>query len=69
MGEKKRTDVAENYLCDLLDGLGGKAEARDLWLKSEMELNEFYKLLRDEVNAGRIKESDNKEKLVLGDAA
>ena len=69
MGDKKRSDVTDKHLSELLDKLGGAADARDLWQKSEMGLDEFYKLLRDEVKAGRIKEADNKERLVLGDAA
>ncbi|WP_417799017.1 restriction endonuclease subunit S [Terasakiella pusilla] len=68
MGVKKRSDLSVSYLRDLLNSLGGVAQPRDLWLKSEMELNEFYKLLRDEVNAGRVKETDDKARLVLGDA-
>ena len=66
---KKRTDVAERHLSETLKVLGGIAEPRDLWQKSEMDLNEFYKLLRDEVSAGRIVESDNKEILELSNAA
>ncbi len=69
MSSKKRVDVAENHLSELLNELGGSLEARDLWIKSEMELNEFYKLLRDEVASGRIKEASDKEKLVIGNAA
>lgn len=69
MPNKKRSDVGEEHLSQLLQKLGGSAEARDLWQRSEMDVNEFYKLLRDEVKAGRIVESDDNERLEIGNAA
>lgn len=69
MSNKKRSDVFGTHLSDLLQGLGGIAAPRDLWLKSEMDLNEFYKLLRDEVAVGRIKEAEDKERLIIVNAA
>ncbi|MCZ4258844.1 restriction endonuclease subunit S [Sulfitobacter sp. G21635-S1] len=69
MNEKKRSQVSESHLSELLIQLGGTSPVRDLWLKSEMDLNEFYKLLRDEVSAGRINETTDKRKLVATNAA
>lgn len=66
---KKRTEVSENHLSEILGTLGGAVDADELWQRSDMDVDEFYKLLRDEIAAGRIKESAEKERLVLADAA
>ncbi|MDX8347804.1 restriction endonuclease subunit S [Cognatiyoonia sp. IB215446] len=69
MNDKKRSQVSETHLSSLLKKLGGTSPSRDLWLKSEMDLNEFYMLLRDEVSAGRIDETQDKRTLVATNAA
>ena len=69
MADKTRTDVNEHHLSQLLATLGGSATAHDLWLRSELVIDEFYKLLRDEVIAGRISETDDKTKLDIGHAS
>ena len=66
---KKRTDVSDSHLSETLRELGGSANAKELWLRSEMDIDEFYKQLRDEMNAGRIKEGSEKERLELAHAA
>jgi type I restriction enzyme S subunit len=69
MNEKKRSQVSKTHLSSLLKQLGGSSPSRDLWLKSDMDLNEFYMLLRDEVSAGRIDETQDKRTLVATNAA
>ena len=66
---KKRSEVGESYLSEILETLGGAAGAGELWRQSDMDENEFYKLLRDEVKAGRIVEGADKERLEIGNAA
>ncbi len=65
---KRRSDVSERYLSEMLRGLGGKADANELWQSSDMEIAEFYKLLRDEIASGRIQEGAKKERLVIANA-
>ena len=69
MTRKFRSDVSVNYLSLLLDELGGEVTAGELWRQSEMDLNEFYKLLRDEVKSGHIVETRDKQRLESGNAA
>jgi len=66
---KKRNDVEPTHLTDTLVVLGGKANAQQLWMQSEMEIDEFYKQLRDEIAAGGIKEGADKEELEIVNAA
>jgi len=66
---KRRADVGESYLTETLHALGGSAAARALWRRSEMDIDEFYKQLRNEIKAGRIEESPSKERLQLTHAA
>jgi len=66
---KKRNEVSENYLSELLHELAGSVGSRELWQCSEMDVDEFYKLLRDEVKAGRIVECAEKERLEAGNEA
>ena len=68
MAKKTRADVSEHHLSDLLRTLGGSADARDLWERSQLIIDDFYKLLRDEVLAGRIAETDDKSRLETGHA-
>ena len=69
MADKTRADVSEYHLSELLRTLGGSAAAQDLWLRSELVIDDFYKLLRDEVIAGRIAETDDKTRLEIGHAS
>lgn len=66
---KARADVTPEHLRATLKALGGKAKARDLWRQSGMDLDEFYKLLRDDVKAGYVLEGKDKDDLVLAHAA
>ena len=66
--EKKRADVRDDHLTESLRTLGGAANARGLWQRSEMDIEEFYKQLRDEMKAGRIEEGTAKEELRLTNA-
>ena len=69
MADKTRADVSDHHLSESLRTLGGSAAAQDLWLRSKLVIDEFYKLLRDEVAAGRITETDDKTKLEIGHAS
>ncbi len=66
---KTRADVPADHLREQLKGMGGKAKAKELWQQSGMDLDEFYKLLRDDVRAGHIREGKDKDHLVLSHAA
>jgi type I restriction enzyme S subunit len=66
---KKRAEVSKNHLADTLQALGGKADAKKLWQRSEMDIDEFYKQLRNEITAGYIKEDASKERLKLANAS
>ena len=66
---KKRADVSANHLTECLRVLGGTADAKQLWQRSEMDIDEFYKQLRAEMDAGRIEEASSKERLKLTNAA
>ena len=68
MASKTRADVNEHHLSELLRTLDGSADARELWVESQLLIDDFYKLLRDEVIAGRIAETDDKTRLELSDA-
>jgi type I restriction enzyme, S subunit len=65
---KRRADVDENHLTEALRALGGIADATALWQRSQMDIDEFYKQLRDEIRAGRIEEGSSKERLKLANA-
>jgi len=65
---KKRTEVERDHLRRTLTALGGSARARDLWQRSDMDIDEFYKQLRHEMKAGHISEGASKDQLVLADA-
>ena len=69
MANKTRGDVSEHHLSELLRTFGGSAAAQDLWLRSKLVIDDFYKLLRDEVVAGRIAETDDKTRLEIGHAS
>jgi hypothetical protein len=65
---KTRSDVKKDYLKALLLNMGGAGGPKELLQRSEMDVDEFYKQLRDEVKAGRIRESARKDKLVATNA-
>jgi type I restriction enzyme S subunit len=65
---KRRTDVGEKYLTDILSRMGGVSDASALWQRSEMDIDEFYKQLRAEVQAGLIREQAEKGRLVRTNA-
>lgn len=66
---KKRSEVERDHLRKALRSLGGSAPARELWQQSDMDIDEFYKQLRQEMKSGRITEGASKDQLVLVDAA
>ena len=57
---KTRKDVSAEHLCDIVRRSGGAIKADALWRASEMQIDEFYKLLRDDVSAKRLRESKDK---------
>jgi type I restriction enzyme S subunit len=57
---KTRKDVPDNHLCEVVKKSGGKIRADDLWRASEMQIDEFYKLLRDDIAAKRLKETEDR---------
>jgi len=52
-----------------LISLGGATSPRELWRKSEMTIDEFYKQLRQEIEDGGILASAGHDKLVIQDAS
>ena len=69
MAEKRRADVAPNYLKLTLADMGGAASAKELWRKSEMVIDEFYKQLRSEISGGEVAIGRTEDELVVQDAA
>lgn len=70
---KKRT-VQENaatgsYLTLKLKELGGQAKAKDLWVSSGMDIEDFYKFLRVEILAGTIAIGQEKDILEVRNEA
>jgi type I restriction enzyme S subunit len=63
---KTRKDVPANHLCEVVKKSGGKIRADALWHASEMQIDEFYKLLREDIAAKRLKET--KDKVSITDA-
>jgi type I restriction enzyme, S subunit len=61
---KTRKDVPPGHLCDIVKNSGGEIESAALWRASEMQIDEFYKLLRDDVAANRLKESEDKASII-----
>ena len=61
---KTRKDVPPGHLCDIVKNSGGEITSAALWNASEMQIDEFYKLLRDDVAAKRLKESKNKASII-----
>lgn len=69
MAEKRRADVASDYLKLTLADMGGTASAKELWRKSEMVIDEFYKQLRLEMARGDVATGRTQDELVVQDAA
>jgi type I restriction enzyme S subunit len=61
---KTRKDVSGSHLCDIVKKSGGRIKTDALWQASEMQIDEFYKLLRDNVAAKRLKESKDKASII-----
>jgi type I restriction enzyme S subunit len=61
---KTRKDVSPTHLCDIVKKSGGQIKAEALWRASEMQIDEFYKLLRDDVATRRLSESTDKASIV-----
>jgi type I restriction enzyme S subunit len=57
---KTRKDVPANHLCEVVKKAGGEIKADALWRASEMQIDEFYKLLRDDIAAKRLRETTDK---------
>ena len=51
---KSRADVSADHLMVLLLTMGGSSSAYDLWHRSDMVVDEFYKQLRQEIAGGSI---------------
>jgi len=50
----KLNDAPESYLVDLLTQLGGEADARILWNKTDLAIDDFYAKLKQEMQTGLI---------------
>ena len=61
---KTRRDVPANHLCQIVKKSGGEIKTDALWRASEMQIDEFYKLLRDDVVAKRLKEAKDKASII-----
>jgi len=54
----KLNDVSERYLADLLNQLGGEADAKILWNKTDLVIDDFYAKLKQEMQAGLIADNN-----------
>jgi type I restriction enzyme, S subunit len=61
---KTRKDVPSTHLCEIVRNSGGKIQTEALWRASEMQIDEFYKLLRNDVAAKRLSESKDKASII-----
>lgn len=50
----KLHEAPEHYLLGLLNQLGGEADAKVLWNKTELGIDDFYAKLKQEMQTGRI---------------
>ena len=57
-------EVPPGHLCDIVKKSGGAMKSVALWRASEMQIDEFYKLLRDDVAGKRLKESEDKASII-----
>lgn len=65
---KTRAEIPADYLLGILSDMGGQASATELWRRSELLIDEFYKQLRDEFDRGLVVEAE-KGRLVTVDAS
>lgn len=54
VNKMKLADAPENYLSSLLAYLDGEADAEELWKKSELNIDDFYAKLKQEINSHLI---------------
>ncbi|MBB5357188.1 type I restriction enzyme S subunit [Rhodanobacter sp. ANJX3] len=69
MSQKRRADVTSDYLKLTLVDMGGIASAKELWRRSEMIIDEFYKQLRQEIDRGDVAIGSTNDELVVRHAA
>ena len=69
MSQKRRADVTSDYLKLTLVDMGGTASAKELWRRSEMIIDEFYKQLRQEMGRGDVAIGRTNDELVVRHAA
>ncbi|HEY0627530.1 MAG TPA: restriction endonuclease subunit S [Allosphingosinicella sp.] len=69
MDGKRRADVSVNHLQLTLTDLGGSSSAKDLWRKSGLTIDEFYKQLRTEIQSGTVRVGRTPGELAVLNAA
>lgn len=52
---------SEFYLQSIVREAGGTISSKALWIRADLTIEEFYRSLRNEINAGLISESEDKE--------
>jgi type I restriction enzyme S subunit len=62
--DKTRLDVPPELLSRLVAEHGGSIRTEVLWRASGLRVDEFYKLLREEFASKRLKQSEEKDKIV-----
>ncbi|KFC65277.1 Type I restriction enzyme StySPI specificity protein [Bosea sp. LC85] len=65
---KRRSEVPGDHLRTIVTSLGGASSAREVWRKSEMTIDEFYKQLRSEMSQKQITIGQLADQLVAPDA-
>lgn len=55
----KLSDVPDNYLSDILTELGKESDAKTLWSKSGLSIDDFYAKLKSEMKSGGIKDDNS----------
>jgi type I restriction enzyme S subunit len=53
---KRRKEIKQTHLRDIVRASNGGMAAEALWSASELDIDDFYKQLRDEVAAGHLRE-------------
>lgn len=61
--DSDKPPVGDPDLTELLRSSGGEMTAVDLWRRSNLDIDRFYRNLREAVDAGLIAEADDKEVL------
>jgi len=54
VSDMKLEDAPAHYLSGLLKDSGGEAEAKELWNKSQLSIDDFYAKLKQEMSSGSI---------------